>query len=201
MADQQLTDLPVAATLTGSEVIYGVQSGDSVKISTNQLKTFTNAASIPPRGTFARNTTQNLANPANAEAITYDTSIDNVSITVVDNSKITVQNTGTFVLTFSAIGHNSGSSSAKWLNIFLKKNGNTVDDSSTIVAVSKDNPTTVVASFVVVATNPTDYWELFLAGQDTNCEILATPAQAAVPGVSPAMPASPSIIVAMWQVR
>lgn len=201
MADQQLTDLPVAATLTGSEVIYGVQSGDSVKISTNQLKTFTNAGTTVPHGTFGRTTTQNIADPATAEAITYDLSVDNVSITVVSGSRLTVQNTGTFALSFSAIGHNAGSSSAKWLNIFLKKNGVTVDDSSTIVAVSKDNPTTVVATFVLEATSPTDYWELFLAGEDTNCEILATPAQAAVPGVSPAMPRCPSIIVGMWQVR
>lgn len=201
MADQQLTDLPVAATLTGAEVIYGVQSGDSVKISANQLKTFTNTTAALPRGTFIRTTTQNIASPADAEAITYDLSIDNVSITVVDGSKITVQNTGSFVLSFSAIGHNAGSSNAKWLNIFLKKNGSVVADSSTIVAVSKDNPTTVVATFVLEATAPTDYWELFLAGQDTNCEILATPAQAAVPGVSPAMPRCPSIIVAMWQAR
>lgn len=201
MADQQLTDLPVAATLTGAEIIYGVQSGDSVKISANQLKTFTSTTAALPRGTFIRTTTQNIASPENAEAITYDLSIDNVSITVVDGSKITVQNTGSFVLSFSAIGHNAGSSSAKWLNIFLKKNGSVVADSSTIVAVSKDNPTTVVATFVLEATAPTDYWELFLAGQDTNCEILATPAQAVVPGVSPAMPRCPSIIVAMWQAR
>jgi hypothetical protein len=200
MADQPLTDLPVAATLTGSEILYGVQGGDSVKISANQIKVFV-APDLVPHGTFARTTTQNLANPANAEAIACNLSMDNVAITVVDNSKITVQNTGTFVVSFSAIGHNAGSSNAKWLNIFLKKNGVTVDDSSTIVAVAKDAPTTVVATFVVEATADDDYWELFLAGEDTNCEILATPAQAAVPGVSPAMPACPSIIVAVWQIR
>jgi hypothetical protein len=201
MADQPLTDLPVAATLTGAEILYGVQSGDSVKISTNQIKTFANEGVEVPRGTFLQTTTQNIANPANAEAIIYDLSIDNISITVVGGSKITVQNTGAFAISFSAIGHNAGSSNARWLNIFLKKNGNFVGDSSTIVSVSKDAPTTVVATFVVEATAPTDYWELFLAGQDTGCEILATPAQAAVPGVSPAMPACPSIIVAVWQIR
>jgi hypothetical protein len=42
MADQKLPSLPAASTLTGSEVLYGVQSTASVKISGNQIKTFTN---------------------------------------------------------------------------------------------------------------------------------------------------------------
>lgn len=83
----------------------------------------------------------------------------------------------------------------------MKKNGTTVDNSSTIVSCSKDAPTTVVATFVVECTEAGDYFEFFLAGQVTGCEILATPAQAAVPSTSPAMPACPSIIVAAWKVR
>lgn len=201
MADQKLTDLPVAAPLTGAEVLYGVQSGDSVEISANQMKAFVLSTTALPRGTFGSTQTQPILNKANAQAITYNLSIDNVGITVVDSSKITVQNTGSFILSFSAIGHNSSSSSAKWMNIFMKKNGTTVDNSSTIVACAKDNPTTVVATFVVEATLSTDYWEFFLAGETVGCEILATAAQAAVPGVSPAMPACPSIIVAAWQAR
>lgn len=201
MADQELTALPVANTLTGAEIVYGVQAGDSVKISTNQIKSFVISTDPLPRGTFSSSATQAVADKTLAQAITYNLSIDNVGITVVNNSKITVQNTGTFVLSFSAIGHNRSSSSAKWLNIFMKKNGTTVNNSSTIVSCAKDLPTTVVATFVVEATSPTDYWEFFLAGETTGCEILATPAQAAVPNVSPAMPACPSIIVAAWQVR
>lgn len=201
MADQELTGLPVADTLTGAEVLYGVQNGDSVKISANQIKSFVISTDPLPRGTFSSSATQSIADKTLAQAITYDLSIDNIGITVVNNSKLTVQNTGTFVISFSAIGHNSSSSSAKWLNIFMKKNGTTVDNSSTIVSCSKDLPTTVVATFVVEATASTDYWELFLAGETTGCQLLATPAQAAVPGTSPAMPACPSIIVAMWEAR
>lgn len=201
MADQQLTALPVANTLTGSEVLYGVQSGDSVKISANQIKVFTNDVASLPRGTFASSQTQSIANIANAQAITFDQSIDNTGITVVANTKITVQNTGTFVLSLSAIAHNPGSSSPKYVNIFMKKNGTTVDNSSTIVDVVKDQPLTLAVTFVVEATAATDYWEFFLAGETTSCQILATAAQAAVPNVSPAQPACPSIIVAAWQVR
>lgn len=201
MADQQLTSLPVAATLTGSEVLYGVQSGDSVQMSTNQIKAFVTGTDPLPRGTFGSTSTQLVANIANSQAITYNLSIDNTAITVVGGTKLTVQNTGSFVISFSAIAHNSGSSSPKYVNIFMKKNGTVVDNSSTIVNVVKDQPTTVVATFVVEATAATDYWEFFLAGETVTCGILATAAQVAVPGVSPAQPACPSIIVAMWQVR
>ena len=201
MADEQLTALPLASALTGTEILYGVQGGTSVKISANQIKTFDNDVSTLPRGTFASTATQTIADIANAQAVTYNLSIDNVGITVVANSKLTVQNTGTFGLAISAIAHNSGASSAKYVNIFLKKNGTTVDNSSTIVNVVKDQPTTLSVTFVLEATLSTDYWELFLAGETTSCGILATPAQAAVPLTSPAQPACPSVVVAMWQIR
>lgn len=201
MADEQLTALPLASALTGTEVLYGVQGGTSVKISANEIKTFTNDVAVVPRGTFASSQTQSIANIANSQAITLNQSIDNVGITITSSSRITLPDTGPYVLSFSAIGHNPGASSGKWLNIFMKKNGNIVDNSSTIVTLIKDNPVTVVATFVVECTVAGDYFEFFMAGETTSCQILATAAQAAVPSTSPAMPACPSIVVAAWKVR
>jgi hypothetical protein len=40
MADAKLPALPLASALGGTEVLYGVQSDASVKISANQIKTF-----------------------------------------------------------------------------------------------------------------------------------------------------------------
>lgn len=201
MADEQLTALTLASALTGSEVLYGVQSGNSVKISANQIKTFSNTLSDLSRGTFASTQTQSITNAANALAISYNTQIDVNGLTVTDGTKIGFTDTGFYAFTFSAIGHHSGSSSAKWLNVFIKKNNALVDDSSTIIAVSKDEPTLIAATFTFEVASLSDYFEFWLAGEETGCEILATPAQAAVPNVSPAMPACPSIIVAVWQIR
>lgn len=50
MADQNLPSLPAASTLVGTEVVYGVQSTASVKISANQIKSFTNV----PGGSFGQ---------------------------------------------------------------------------------------------------------------------------------------------------
>jgi hypothetical protein len=68
------------------------------------------------------------------------------------------------------------------------------------VGTSKDAPTTIVATFDIDCTTVGDYYELMMAGEDTGSQILATAAQAAVPLTSPAMPACPSIVVAIWQI-
>jgi len=154
-----------------------------------------------PFATFASSATQSVANAANAQSLTYNLDLGSKGITKVSNSRIVLPQVGNYCFTFSAIGHNSGSASAKWFNLFLRKNGTgSVDNSSTIVATSKDNPTTVVATFNIECTTAGDYYELMMAGQDTGAQVLATAAQAAVPGVSPAMPACPSILVAVWQI-
>ena len=158
---------------------------------------------VPPApfATFSSSATQTVANIANAQAITYNTTGLAKGITLVSNSRITLPQVGNYALSFSVIGHNSGSSSVKWMNIWLRKNGSDVADSSTIVATAKDNPVTVVATFDVTCTTAGDYYELMMAGEDTATQILATPAQAAVPATSPAMPACPSIVVAVWQIN
>lgn len=153
-----------------------------------------------PHATYSSTLTQSISNAANAQAITYDTTLDAQGITLLDGTKFVLPQVGTYCLTFSAIGHNSGSNNPKWLNIFLKKNGSDLANSSTIVGTSKDAPTTVVATFDVLCTTIGDYYELWLAGEDTGSEILATNAQSAVPNVSPAQPACPSIIAVLWQI-
>lgn len=154
-----------------------------------------------PSATFSSSSTQSIANAANAQAITYNITTDAKGITLASNSRITLPQVGTYCLTFSAIGHNSGSASAKWFNIWLRKNGSDVANTSTLVTTAKDAPATVVATFSVSATTAGDYYELWMAGEDTGSQILATAAQAAVPATSPAMPACPSIVVAVWQIN
>lgn len=153
-----------------------------------------------PHATFSSSATQTISDAANAQAITYNTTLDAAGITLAANTKITLPQIGNYCFTFSAIGHNSGSANAKWLNLWIRKNGSDVANTSTIVATSKDNPVTVVATFAVDCTTAGDYYELYMAGEDTATQILATPAQAAVPATSPTMPACPSIVVAVWQI-
>lgn len=153
-----------------------------------------------PRASFASSTTQPILDATASQAITYNLTLAASGITLASTSRITLPQVGNYCLTFSAIGDHNGSSSPKWANIFLQKNGTAVANSSTIVSLVKQQPLTIVATFDVECTTVGDYYEIMMAGEDTDVQILATAAQAAVPGVSPAMPACPSIIVTVWQI-
>lgn len=154
-----------------------------------------------PFASFSSSSTQSIADKAAAQAITYNITGVAKGITLVSNSRITLPQVGNYALSFSAIGNHNGSSSPKYFNIFLRKNGTDVANSSTIVTLVKQQPLTVVATFDLACTTAGDYYELIMAGEETDCQILATPAQAAVPLVSPAQPACPSIVVAVWQIN
>jgi hypothetical protein len=153
-----------------------------------------------PHATFSSSQTQSIANAANAQAITFNTTLDAVGISLISGTRITLPQVGNYCFTFSAIGHNSGSANAKWFNIWFRKNGVDVANSSTRVGTIKDDPVTIVVTLDLECTTVGDYYELWMAGEDTGSQILATAAQAAVPGVSPAQPACPSIIIAVWQI-
>ena len=118
-----------------------------------------------PYAVFSSSQTQSVANIANAQAITMNTTSLAKGISLVSTTQITLPQVGNYALSFSAIGHNSGSANAKWMNIWLRKNGSDVANSSTIVATAKDNPTTVVATFDMVCTTPGDYYELMKIGR------------------------------------
>lgn len=154
-----------------------------------------------PYATLSSSQTQNIVSASSSQAVTYNIIGTAKGISLVGGSRIVLPQIGNYALTFSAIGSNSGSSSTRWVNLFLKKNGVNVDNSSTIVTLSKQVPAAIVATFDIAAVQSGDYYELFFAGESSDCQLLATAAQAAVPGVSPAMPACPSIIVAVWQIN
>lgn len=154
-----------------------------------------------PYAVVASTQTQTIANAANAQAITYNTTSIAKGISLAANTRITLPQVGNYALSFSAVANNSGSSSTRWFNIWLRKNGNNVDNSSTIVTLSKQIPNTVVATFDLSCTTAGDYYELMMAGEATDVQILATAAQAAVPLTNPDMPACPSIVVAIWQIN
>lgn len=154
-----------------------------------------------PYATFSSSSTQSIADATAAQAITYNTTGVAKGITLVSNSRITLPQVGNYALSFSAIGNHGGSSSPKWFNIWLRKNGSDVANTSSIVSLVKQQPLTIVATFDLTCTTAGDYYELYMAGEQTDCQILATAAQAAVPATSPAMPACPSIVVAVWQIN
>lgn len=158
---------------------------------------------VPPSpfATFYSSQTQVVADPTAAQAITYNVTGLAKGISLVANTKITLPQVGNYALSFSAIGENTGASNSTVMNIFLKKNGSAVANSSSIVSLSKQIPVTVVATFDLECSTAGDYYELFLAGETTDTKILTTAANAASWTNCPNMPACPSIVVAVWQIN
>lgn len=68
MANVKITDLAAGTTLVGTELFEAVQSASSVKLSSDQIKTFTNKDPVLQTSTAATNT------PATAATLSHQTS-------------------------------------------------------------------------------------------------------------------------------
>src|SRR5574343_1371493 len=66
-ADSTVTNLPAASTLGGTELFLGVQSGASVKVTGNQIKTLANTSAVRATTT----TSEALANSDQNKLVTF----------------------------------------------------------------------------------------------------------------------------------
>ena len=82
--------------------------------------------------------------------------------------------------------------------IWFKYNGNDVPRSNTLVNIASGNEQVLSVAFVLPCNTVGDYYELWMAGDTTNCQIEALPA--VVAPNTPVMPATPSVVVTVNQV-
>jgi len=115
-------------------------------------------------------------------------------ISIVGGSQITVAYEGVYNLQFSAQMEKTDSGTDN-VEIWLMVNGQNVPDSNTTLTLTNNNTKLVAAWNFVLSLNAGDYMQLAWFSADAQMRILAQAAQAAVPGVSPARPAIPSLIV------
>jgi hypothetical protein len=115
-------------------------------------------------------------------------------ISIVGGSQITVAYDGVYNLQFSAQLEKTDSGTDN-VEIWLMVNGQNVPDSNTTLTLTNNNTKLVAAWNFVLPLIAGDYMQLAWFSTDAQMRILAQAAQAAVPGVSPARPAIPSLIV------
>ena len=149
-----------------------------------------------PSATFSSSLTQTIANPANAQVVTFNTTLVAKGITLASNTKITLPQVGLYCFTFSAVASCGGGSSVRTFGMWLKKNNADVDNTNTIVGIGGNSPNILAATFILQCTTVGDFYELWMSGSDNTCNIPAVPASTG----SPSYPASPSIVIAVWQV-
>lgn len=193
MADQKISAMPAAATLTGAEIVPLVQSGANVKTTLSAIKAFDNAY-----GGFSDSTDQS-GNVSAGTVVTFNTIDVADGVSLVDNSKITVPNSGKYNLQFSFQFKNTDNAQHD-ATIWLKINGSDLANSATQYTIPARKSAGIFGYGVAALTflldmNANDYVQIFWVPTNIAVTLEHLPAS-----VSPAYPAIPSAIVAMIQV-
>ena len=153
-----------------------------------------------PYNQIVSNSDQTAASVANAYAITYDVEDYPDGISVVSNSRITFAQAGIYNLVYSIQLKNTNND-LETVDIWLRKDGTDIANTNTRFAVparkSTGDPSYLVAvtPLMVDITAANQYIEVMWRVSNTAVTIEQLPAVTASPGVTPAIPATPSVIV------
>ena len=193
MADQKISAMPSAATLTGAELIPMVQSGANVKATLNDIRAYGNSY-----GGFSDNSDQTGSVSAGA-VMTFNTIDVADGITLVSNSRITVPSTGKYSLQFSAQFKNTNNAQED-VTVWLRINGVDLANSATQYTIPARKSASIfgygVASLTfLLSLTANDYVQIVWVPTNTTVTLEALPASA-----SPVYPAIPSIIATMVEV-
>jgi hypothetical protein len=193
MADQKISAMPTAATLTGAELLPLVQSGANVKATLDSIRNFDNSY-----GGWSDNTDQTGSISAGT-VITMNTIDIADGITLVDGSKMTVPSVGKYSLQFSFQFKNTNNAQED-VTVWLRINGVDLANSATQYTIPARKSASIfgygVASLTFLldlAAN--DYVEMLWVPSSTTVTLEHLPAS-----LSPAYPAIPSVIATMVQI-
>jgi hypothetical protein len=148
---------------------------------------------------------QTAASVANAYAVTLNINEFPAGISIVSNSRITFAKKGIYNITYSIQLKNTDNS-AHDVDIWLRKNGTDIANSNSRFSLtarkSSGDPSHLIAvtPIMVDITADNQYIEIMWRVSNTAVSIEHFPAVAANPGVTPAIPATPSVIVGITHI-
>jgi hypothetical protein len=126
-----------------------------------------------------------------SQSVNFDTTDKSEGVSIASNSQITLANSGTYSITFSAQVLADGGQDTLWM--WLKKNGTNVANTSTKI-IGKNGEETVLTVNYVVDAVANDYYELAWENLNGYADLLFE-------GASGNYPAIPSVILTVTQVR
>jgi hypothetical protein len=152
-----------------------------------------------PYGQFQSQSDQTAAAIDTAYAVTYDQSDFLDGVTLSSGSRLTVPDAGVYVVSFS-IQFKNTTNGIQDIDIWLRKNGTDIPDTNSRFSISArkgaGNPSHLIATTpIMVELAANDYVQVMWHVTDTGVSIEHFPAVTAVPGTTPAHPATPSVIV------
>ena len=193
MADQKISAMPAAATLTGAELVPLVQSGANVRSTISALRAFGSNY-----GGFSSTLDQTGSITAGT-AMTFNTTDVADGVTVVSNSRITVPADGVYNLQFSSQFKNVENTQED-VTIWFRVDGVDLANSATQTTIPARKSASIFGYGVTA-------WNIFLdlnAGQYVQIVWLPTVATLTMEhlasSASPAYPAIPSVIATISQV-
>jgi hypothetical protein len=192
MADTKISAMTAAALpLTGAELVPIVQSGDNKKTTVGDIIAYNRAY-----GSWSDSTDQTGSLTAGT-AITYNTQDISDGVTLVDNSKLTVPNTGIYDVQFSAQFKNV-SNAQQIVTIWVKVNGTDVANSATNVTIPARKSAGIFGYQVAAwnfffQLNSADYVQLYWLPESLDVTLEHLPSTALYPAI-------PSMLVTVQQV-
>lgn len=182
--NNRMISTDIMATNVYADEFFG--NGQHVSVPYNQLQS---------------SVSQTAASVANAYALTLNVNDYPDGISIVSGSRITVAHEGVYEFTFS-IQLTSNSTTTELVDIWFRKNGTDITASNSRFGLPARKSAGILSSLIAVtpfmvplAAN--DYIEIMWRVSDVAVSIAALPAVTASPGVTPAIPATPSAIVAV----
>lgn len=174
-------------TLTANQVFATYLYGDGRYIST-------------PYNELTSDQNQTAASVANAYALTLNGDNYPDSISITSNSRITFGTPGIYLVTYSLQFKNTTNDSQS-VDIWLRYKGTDIPNTNSRFSLparrSAGDPSHLIAvtPLTVDVVAATDYIEIMWRVSDTGVSMEAIPAVTNSPGVTPAIPATPSAIV------
>ncbi len=161
----------------------------------HEVSTVTNAVV----GEYLVTGTQSIATATNVEAVTFDETVHNTGISLSNSSRINVPQNGTYFIQFSTQFVNTQNTAYR-AAMWLRKNGNDLADSNTVVTVparhgNTDGSSVMSVSFLEVLT-ANDYVELYWNAENAGVALTTVPEST----VAPIFPRAPAVIFSIHKV-
>jgi hypothetical protein len=151
-------------------------------------------------GNFYDTADQPFVTPGTAQAVGINTNAGSVGFSLSGTGRVNIANPGTYTMIYS-IQLKNAANDIHYADIWLKFNGSDYPDSNTrfFIPARKNSTelgyTVATVNFVGTSVAPGDYVELWWSSDSTQVSIEHLPA-----GVSPVIPATPSVIATFTQV-
>ena len=171
-------------TFNGNQIVTG-----SVKITGSLELNGVNISSLSA-GAFFSTITQS-GSSAVSQSMTFNNTSVNEGVSVNSNTQLTVTNSGTYNIQFSA--QLLADTGADTIYIWLKKNGSNVSNSATKLVLANNEGNVAAWNFVENA-NANDYFELCWESANGDAVLLAENSSGNVPAI-------PSVIATVTQVN